>query len=318
MKPLRWPIHNPCPGTNIFAAEWPERAAVRALFCVIAEEPEFVRRQPLLLGHTLDQADTRRRRMPRENDVTQARPVKAIGEAVEQNTLARRKRWKHTAPDDADPSRRQKSGELIQDRYAEKSPEQRRGLSVHVRNVVDFSADSQTQKEDYPVLLRNAFALLNRLLPTEEAFAHCDIPCGIYDTHLMQLAALSVVRMNQLINDLAPPASMEKADRDKYMHALVRYTQVKEEHAEIVKREARIIRGDFFKPDNSPPNLGELTDGIMKTASKARQNVDIDAANELLNLTQQFAEAFWKAKGVETKRQPSNQAAGGEYVVPAN
>ena len=121
------------------------------------------------------------------------------------------------------------------------------------------------------MLLRNAFALLNRLLPTEEAFAHCDIPCGIYDPHLMQLAALSVVRMNQLINDLAPPASMEKADRDKYMHALVRYTQVKEEHAEIVKREARIIRGDFFKPDNSPPNLGELTDGIMKTASKATE-----------------------------------------------
>ena len=168
------------------------------------------------------------------------------------------------------------------------------------------------------MLLRNAFALLNRILPAEEAQAHCDIPCGIYDPHLMQLSALTCVRMNQLINDLAPPASMEKADRDKYMHALVRYTHVKEEHAEIVKTETRIIRGDFFKPDNSPPNIGELTDGIMKTASKVRQNVDIDASNELLSLTQQFAEAFWNAKGVETKRQPSNQAAGGEYVVPGN
>ena len=168
------------------------------------------------------------------------------------------------------------------------------------------------------MLARKAFALLNRLLPTEEAHAHCDIPCGIYDPHLMQLSALTCVRMNQLVTDLAPPASMEKADRDKYMHALVRYTQVKEEHAEIVKRETRIIRGDFFKPDNSPPNIGELTDGIMKTASKVRQNLDMEAANELLNLTQQFADAFWKAKGVETKRQPSNQAAGGEYVVPAN
>jgi len=168
------------------------------------------------------------------------------------------------------------------------------------------------------MLARKAFALINRLLPAEEASAHCDIPCGIYDPHLMQLAALSVIRMNQLINDLAPPGSMEKADRDKYMHALVRYTQVKEEHAELVKRETRIIRGDFFEPDNSPQNLGELVDGIMKTASKARQNIDVEAANQLLDLTQQFAEAFWKAKGVETKRQPSNQAAGGEYVVPAN
>ena len=168
------------------------------------------------------------------------------------------------------------------------------------------------------MLARKAFALLNRVLPAEAASAHCDIPCGIYDPHLMQLSALTCVRMNQMINDLAPPASMEKADRDKYMHALVRFTTVKEEHAEIVKRETRIIRGDFFKPDNSPPNIGELTDGIMKTASKTRQNLDMDAANQLLDLTQQFAEAFWKAKGVETKRQSSNQAAGGEYVVPAN
>jgi nickel superoxide dismutase len=167
------------------------------------------------------------------------------------------------------------------------------------------------------MLARRAFALINRALPTSDAHAHCDIPCGIYDPHLAQVAALTVVRMNQLIADLAPPSAMEKGERDKYMHALVRYTQVKEEHAELVKREIRIIRGDFFKPENSPENIGELTDGIMKTASKARQNIDMDAANQLLDLVNQFAEAFWKAKNVETKRQSSNQAAGGEYVVPA-
>jgi nickel superoxide dismutase len=168
------------------------------------------------------------------------------------------------------------------------------------------------------MLARKAFALLNRVLPHEEASAHCDIPCGIYDPHLAQLAALTVVRMNQLINDLQPPQAMEKGERDKYMHALVRYTDVKEEHAELVKHEVRIIRGDFFKPENSPENLGQLVDGIMKTASKARQNIDMEAAQELLSLTNQFAEAFWKAKNIESKKQPSNQAAGGEYVVPAN
>jgi len=167
------------------------------------------------------------------------------------------------------------------------------------------------------MLPRSAFALINRVLPTSEAHAHCDIPCGIYDPHLAQVAALTVVRMNQLIADLAPPSAMEKAERDKYMHALVRYTQVKEEHAELVKHEVRVIRGDFFKPDNSPDNIGEIVDGIMKTASAARQNIDPDAANKLLDLVNQFAEAFWKAKGVETKKASSNQAAGGEYVVPA-
>ena len=168
------------------------------------------------------------------------------------------------------------------------------------------------------MLARRAFALLNRLFPHEEASAHCDIPCGIYDPHLAQLAALSVVRMNQLINDLGDaPGPGDKQKNNAWHNSLARYVAVKEEHAELVKREARIIRGDFFKPENSPEGLGELVDGIMKTASKARQNIDLEAATKLLDLTNQFAEAFWKAKGVTTKKQSSNQAAGGEYVVPA-
>ena len=170
--------------------------------------------------------------------------------------------------------------------------------------------------------IRHAFAILNRILPTEEAHAHCDIPCGIYDPHLAQVAALTVVRMNQLIEGLeaigggggGPPS---KQDRDKYVNSLSRYIAVKEEHAELVKREVRIIRGDFFKPDNSPANIDELVDGIMKTASATRQNVDKAAAEKLLDQVNQFAEAFWKAKGVETKKVSSNQAAGGEYVVPS-
>lgn len=166
------------------------------------------------------------------------------------------------------------------------------------------------------MLARKAFALVNRLFPQETASAHCDIPCGIYDPHLAQVAALTVIRMNQLIEAMEPPA-MEKAARDKYMHALARYTAVKEHHAELVKHEVRVIRGDFFKPENSPEGLGDLVDNIMKTASKARQNIDMEAANQLLDLVNQFAEAFWKAKGVETKKASSNQAAGGEFVVPA-
>ncbi len=171
-----------------------------------------------------------------------------------------------------------------------------------------------------PMPIRHAFAILNRILPAEEASAHCDIPCGIYDPHLAQVAALTVVRMNQLIEGLEAPGGggpPSKQDRDKYVNSLSRYIATKEEHAELVKREVRIIRGDFFKPDNSPANIDELVDGIMKTASATRQNVDKAAAEKLLDQVNQFAEAFWKSKGVETRKVSSNQAAGGEYVVPA-
>jgi nickel superoxide dismutase len=86
-----------------------------------------------------------------------------------------------------------------------------------------------------------------------------------------------------------------------------------------VKREARIIMGDYFKQEHIEkyPELVGLIQGIMQTASKTRANVDVAAAEQLLGLTNRFAEIFWETKGVATKKQGSNMAAGGEYVVPA-
>jgi nickel superoxide dismutase len=162
-------------------------------------------------------------------------------------------------------------------------------------------------------LVRSALRLLDRAVPPETVHAHCDIPCGIYDPHLAHIGALSVIRMNQLIGDLS---GTELADR----HKLIRYTAVKEEHAELVKREVRIIWGDYFKPEHAEkyPELHGLVWDIMKLGSTVRQNVDMAAAEQLLGKVQRFAEIFWESKGVATKKQPSNQAAGGEYVVPAN
>ena len=154
---------------------------------------------------------------------------------------------------------------------------------------------------------------LDRVAQPATAHAHCDIPCGIYDPHLMQIGALTVIRMNQLIEGL------EKDDQAS-RHSFARYTLVKEEHAELVKREARVIFGDYFKPEHVEkfPELTQLTWDILKAGGAARQNVNMQAAQDLLSKTQRFAEIFWETKGVQTKKQPSNQAVGGEIVVPAN
>lgn len=168
------------------------------------------------------------------------------------------------------------------------------------------------------------FAVLNRILPAEEASAHCDIPCGIYDPHLAQIAAQTVVRMNQLIEGLEAPSpgpggTPSKQDRERFVHALERYTAVKEEHAELCKREVRIIWGDYFKPEHLEkyPELHSTVWTIMRLASKARQEVNMQAAQDLLAEVQKFAEAFWASKGASTRRQPSLQTVGGESVVPA-
>jgi nickel superoxide dismutase len=170
-----------------------------------------------------------------------------------------------------------------------------------------------------PSFVSRAVRALDRLAPPLRAEAHCDIPCGIYDPHFAQLAALSVIRMNQLINNLQAGGN-DKAGMDVYANSFSRYVAVKEEHAEIVKREVRIIWGDYFKPEHAEkyPELHQLTWDIMKLASKSRQEVNLQAAEELLGKLHRFSEIFWETKGVATKKQPSNQAAGGEYVVPAN
>ena len=153
------------------------------------------------------------------------------------------------------------------------------------------------------------------------AYAHCDIPCGIYDPHLAQVAAHTVVRMHMLINELEKPGPDATAEQSAiYAHRIARLTIVKEEHAELAKREIRILWGDYFKPDHlqQVPDLHDQFWNAMRLASAARQKNDPDGAQKLLASVQGIAEAFWKTKGADTSRQPSRQgAAGGELVYPA-
>ena len=161
---------------------------------------------------------------------------------------------------------------------------------------------------------------LDHLAPPASAHAHCDIPCGIYDPHLAQIAALTVLRMDQLIEALGElPSGSSKADADKWHNSFSRYVLVKEEHGELCKREVRVIWGDYFKPEHveKHPDLHSVVWNIMKAGGKNRQEVNKPAAEDLVGQVQRFAEIFWDTKGVATKRQPSNQAVGGELVVPA-
>jgi len=171
----------------------------------------------------------------------------------------------------------------------------------------------------FPRLLEWAARARDAIRPPEPVYAHCDIPCGIYDPHEAQIAALTVLRMDQLIGELAPPPMDAKPeDRAAYVSKLARYTTVKEAHSERVKSEVRVIWGDYFTPDlaKTYPQVHELTWKILKQASKTRQGTNLADAQELLKLVQEFAEWFWQSKGAKTKRQPSLQKSGGELVLP--
>lgn len=141
---------------------------------------------------------------------------------------------------------------------------------------------------------------LDRILHFKVAYAHCDIPCGIYDPHMAQMAAHTVVRMDMLIADLVKSNDMGPESRNK----MIRYTTVKEQHAEICKHEVEVLWGDYFKPEHATanPELHDLVWNTLKLASKAKQSTEIKDAEALLESVQKVAEIFWKTKNVETKR----------------
>jgi nickel superoxide dismutase len=171
----------------------------------------------------------------------------------------------------------------------------------------------------FPRLRARLIELRDAVVPPEPVYAHCDIPCGIYDPHEAQIAALTVLRMDQLIAEAPMPApTAAPEERAAYVAKLARYTAVKEQHAERVKHEVRVIWGDYVTPDHvkAHPQLGDLVFRILKQASKARQSTATADAQELLKIVQEFAEVFWLTKGAKTRRQPSLQKAGGELVVP--
>jgi nickel superoxide dismutase len=156
---------------------------------------------------------------------------------------------------------------------------------------------------------------LDRKLGFEQAKAHCDIPCGIYDPISAQIAALTVVRMIDLMTDLEGKGSSGK----EHDNSMSRYIAIKEEHAEKAKHEIRIIWGDYIKAQHVEkyPELHTLTHKIMQLGSKARQTADRAAAVELVEAINQFAEIFWATKNVATKRAKAPYAPALELVYPA-
>lgn len=146
-------------------------------------------------------------------------------------------------------------------------------------------------------MIHSLLSKLDSKVRFEKASAHCDVPCGIYDPSTALISALTVVRMVDLIEDLeANTADWDRAAANK----MIRCVAQKEEHAEDVKQEVRIIWGDFLK--DVAPETHDLTHRIMLKASACRQGVNREDAAALVELVNEFAELFWEAKGVETTR----------------
>jgi nickel superoxide dismutase len=148
-----------------------------------------------------------------------------------------------------------------------------------------------------------------------DAHAHCDIPCKIYDPGPILIAALTVVRMIDILEDWR---KHRPEDDVAFINTLARAVAQKEEHASIVKDSVRVIWGDYFKAPQFQqfPQLHQLTHDIMLKAGAAKQGVSRDDALALVGLVNDFAEIFWATKNVKTKRAVCPYPPSLEVVYP--
>ena len=163
-------------------------------------------------------------------------------------------------------------------------------------------------------MMHKLLSAVDRRRPLPRAQAHCDIPCGIYDPSTATIAALTVIRLLDLIGELEGKESLSLADQAK----LSRLVREKEIHAEKAKAEVRIIWGDFFKAAQFEqyPDCHTLVHNIMLAGSACRQHIDPANGEKLLELINQFAECFWEVKGVASYRATSPYAPAKTVVYP--
>jgi nickel superoxide dismutase len=129
------------------------------------------------------------------------------------------------------------------------------------------------------------------LAPRRVAHAHCDIPCGIYDPTAAKIAADTVAKM---VEKITGAEASDVASRNTF----IRSVQVKEEHAQICKKELLILWTDYFKPEHLEkyPKLHETFWKAAKLCSKNKQNVDAQAAADLQATVKEISDIFWATK----------------------
>lgn len=140
---------------------------------------------------------------------------------------------------------------------------------------------------------------ISKVLPKVKAEAHCDIPCGIYDPTPAKIAAKTVQKMIMQLKELAPPENWSDThERLEYFNAVSRRIKVKEDHAEICKRELAILWSDYFKPEHIEkyPDLHKKVWHALKLCSDNKRAVDENLASKLIEAVDDIANIFYETK----------------------
>jgi len=132
-------------------------------------------------------------------------------------------------------------------------------------------------------------SFIAKLLPTQIAFAHCDLPCGVYDPAQARIEAESIMKILEKYADL-------HEEEQKW-----RAVFIKEQRAELVKHHLWVLWTDYFKPEHLEkfPNLHDLFWRATKAAGQVKKSVDPKDGQKLLDLIAEVTDVFNATKAAK-------------------
>ena len=146
-------------------------------------------------------------------------------------------------------------------------------------------------------MIKKAVSRVRDLFPAAEVEAHCDGPCGVYDPASARITAEAVLSMTKKILDLEPPGD-DAQSIVAYANTITRFVNIKEEQAELTKRDLLILWTDYFKPPHLEqyPDLHDIFWNAAKLCSACKVEVSLQHATELLEAVQKIHDIFWATK----------------------
>lgn len=116
-------------------------------------------------------------------------------------------------------------------------------------------------------------------------YAHCDLPCGVYDPLQAKIEAVSVNKILEKYPSLS--------EEDKW-----RAVRIKEDRLELVKHHLWVLWTDYFKPEHLQhhPDLHDLFWRATKQAGAVKKTTDQAESKKLLDLIDEIATIFQATK----------------------
>lgn len=116
-------------------------------------------------------------------------------------------------------------------------------------------------------------------------YAHCDLPCGVYDPAQARIEAESVKAIQE---------KMPGLDADNRVRAII----IKEQRAELVKHHLWVLWSDYFKPEHLAkyPDLHDKFWKATKQASECKHHSEPEEGQKLLDMIDEIAKIFADTK----------------------